>query len=684
MPGKVLRTDNVTFKNEMQNFTTLIVDMVKQEQLFVSQGGPIILAQIENEYKNVQTYYGETGKKYLQWCASMANSFDIGIPWIMCQQADAAVPMINTCNGWYCDNFTPKMWTEKWTGWFKDWGEHDPHRRAVDVVFVVARFFQTGGVFQNYYMYHGGTNFGRTAGGLYISTSYDYGAPLDEYGHLNQPIWGHLKPLHAVIPSRERVLTHGDNVTTDMGNGVAATVSTEEGSFVAFLCNVNMTTDATITFHGNQYLVPAWSVSILPDCSAEVYNTAKVSTPTSVKVKQPHMATDQPEQLRWLWRHERLAEVLKGWAGHDSFTASRLIDQIIVTGDASAYLWYMNPVQSDKSNPFFNNVVTLRVTSSGHVLHAFFNGKIVGSQYGLAYGKYDFVLKAPNVSAGNGMLGGELGRIPARARKEKRLKGSFANVAATPTEVSPAISAKKSKREAKAALEKQVTAKKHKREVEAAIQVQKGSKKGNPVFEVVPKMKQETNILEDSSSESEEEEVVDKAVVLSKKPSSVVSKNGSVGNLKNTKPASSSESKSDFGDDEVLHLRLVRQQLRLRGVLLFLVQQLEGVSAAESTASQGAGHDVVAALLAMGRKCNFANGGGGRREGLFHTSLGLREGSVAVGRDVATFGTLSYKKKKTFSGWMLQFFGIQRATIAITDATWAQVETLAYRPFFRA
>ncbi|XP_068657875.1 nucleolin 2-like [Aristolochia californica] len=32
---------------------------------------------------------------------------------------------------------------------------------------------------------------------------------------------------------------------------------------------------------------------------------------------------------------------------------------------------------------------------------------------------------------------------------------------------------------------------------------------------------------------------------------------------------------------------------------------------------------------------------GGRREGLFHTNLGLREGSVVVGRDVATFSTLS-------------------------------------------
>lgn len=34
----------------------------------------------------------------------------------------------------------------------------------------------------NCFQYHGGTNFGRTAGGPFIATSYDYDAPIDEYG----------------------------------------------------------------------------------------------------------------------------------------------------------------------------------------------------------------------------------------------------------------------------------------------------------------------------------------------------------------------------------------------------------------------------------------------------------------------------------------------------------------------
>ena len=30
--------------------------------------------------------------------------------------------------------------------------------------------------------YHGGTNFGHTAGGPFVTTTYDYDAPLNEYG----------------------------------------------------------------------------------------------------------------------------------------------------------------------------------------------------------------------------------------------------------------------------------------------------------------------------------------------------------------------------------------------------------------------------------------------------------------------------------------------------------------------
>lgn len=59
--GIELRTDNEIYKNEMRIFVTNMVDMCKEAKLFTSQGGPIILAQIENEYGNILWAYKDKG-----------------------------------------------------------------------------------------------------------------------------------------------------------------------------------------------------------------------------------------------------------------------------------------------------------------------------------------------------------------------------------------------------------------------------------------------------------------------------------------------------------------------------------------------------------------------------------------------------------------------------------------------
>ena len=76
-------------------------------------------------------------------------------------------------NGFYVDNYINQVWnvnynhpaffTELWTGWFSYWGGARKFTRpAYDVAFSVARFVAKGGSLINYYMWHGGTNFGRT------------------------------------------------------------------------------------------------------------------------------------------------------------------------------------------------------------------------------------------------------------------------------------------------------------------------------------------------------------------------------------------------------------------------------------------------------------------------------------------------------------------------------------------
>ncbi|XP_018844102.1 beta-galactosidase 15-like [Juglans regia] len=401
IPGIELRTNNPVYMNEMSIFTTKIVDMMMHENLFASQGGPIIIAQIENEFGNVMGPYGEGGKEYIKWCADLAESYGIGIPWIMCQQADAPPPMINTCNGWYCDEFkpnsptSPKMWTENWTGWFKGWGLADPHRTAEDVACAVARFFQFGGTFQNYYMYHGGTNFGRTSGGPYISTSYDYDAPLDEYGNLNQPKWGHLKQLHVILKSLEKVLTYGSVKNVEYGINTTVTIFTLEGKSSCFFGNKDDKEDATINFQNNTYTIPAWSVSILPDCHTEVYNTAKVNTQTSIMVKKDNDGNDyeEPYGLKWEWRKENPSHVKRnGLVEGSLMAAERLLDQKVVTNDTSDYLWYITSFHVKKDNPLYGRETVLRVNTSGHIIHAFVNKRHVGSQFA-ENGKYKFTFE---------------------------------------------------------------------------------------------------------------------------------------------------------------------------------------------------------------------------------------------------------------------------------------------------
>lgn len=52
------------------------------------------LCQIENEYGNIDTHDARAAKSYIDWAASMATSLDTGVPWIMCQQANAPDPIV--------------------------------------------------------------------------------------------------------------------------------------------------------------------------------------------------------------------------------------------------------------------------------------------------------------------------------------------------------------------------------------------------------------------------------------------------------------------------------------------------------------------------------------------------------------------------------------------------------------
>ncbi|XP_059630706.1 beta-galactosidase 16 isoform X1 [Cornus florida] len=380
IPGIVYRSDNEPFKIEMQKFTTKIVQMMKSEGLYASQGGPIILSQIENEYQNVEKAFHEKGPPYVRWAAQMAVGLDTGVPWMMCKQDDAPDPVINTCNGMKCgETFVgpnspnkPSLWTENWTTYYQAYGEDTTLRSAEDIAFQVALFIaKKNGSFVNYYMYHGGTNFGRTAS-AYVLTSYYDQAPLDEYGMKRQPKWGHLKELHAAIKLCSEPLLSGAPINSSLGPQQEAIVfHGNSGKCAAFLLNSNEREKAPVQFQNSTYELPPTSISILPDCKTVAFNTAKVSTQYGTRSMVPTLKFNSID--RWEEFHEPVP-----WFDETSLRSDKLLEQMNTTKDVSDYLWYTFRFQHNSSDA----QSVLKVNSLAHVLRAFVNGALVGSAHG--------------------------------------------------------------------------------------------------------------------------------------------------------------------------------------------------------------------------------------------------------------------------------------------------------------
>ncbi|KAJ0041462.1 hypothetical protein Pint_27447 [Pistacia integerrima] len=391
VPDIVYRSDNEPFKFYMQNFTTKIVNLMKAEGLYASQGGPIILSQIENEYQNIEAAFGEKGPSYVHWAANMAVELQTGVPWVMCKQTDAPDPVINTCNGMRCgETFAgpnspkkPSMWTENWTSFYQVYGGEPYIRSAEDIAFHVILFIAKNGSYINYYMYHGGTNFGRTAS-AYVITSYYDQAPLDEYGLTRQPKWGHLKELHAAIKLCSTPLLQGVQTNISIGQLQEAYVYQEEtGGCVAFLVNNDGRNNASIQFRNVSYQLLPKSISILSDCENVIFNTAKVNTEYNERTTTRSQTFDDVN--RWEEFKDSTPNFLDAPLKSDT-----LLEHMNTTKDKSDYLWCTFSFQPNSSC----TEPVLHVESLGHVAHAFVNNIYAGA----AHGRHDvkgFTLEIP-------------------------------------------------------------------------------------------------------------------------------------------------------------------------------------------------------------------------------------------------------------------------------------------------
>ena len=186
-------------------------------------GGNIIMMQVENEYGS----YGND-KQYLEWVQN--KYIECGATCLLCTSDGPSYWMLKggAIDGTLATvNFgsnpegafkvlkeirpeQPPMCSEFWCGWFEHWGEDRHVRSADDVADNYDRLLSLGGSI-NFYMFHGGTNFGFMNGANHQEeyqptvTSYDYYAPLTEAGDItecylklrevNEKHFGALPPL---------------------------------------------------------------------------------------------------------------------------------------------------------------------------------------------------------------------------------------------------------------------------------------------------------------------------------------------------------------------------------------------------------------------------------------------------------------------------------------------------------
>lgn len=196
--GMRLRVSDPVFLGHVRDYYKVLLPVIKPLQ--ITEGGNVILMQIENEYG----YFGND-RRYLEEIRDMLRAGGINVPLITSDEpkdesmeggsVEGALPTGNFGSNTR-EHFEimkkhvkggPLMGAEFWVGWFDHWGNGghmtgNLEQSAADL----DEMLKMGHV--NVYMFIGGTNFGFMNGSNYYDTltpdvtSYDYDAILTEAG----------------------------------------------------------------------------------------------------------------------------------------------------------------------------------------------------------------------------------------------------------------------------------------------------------------------------------------------------------------------------------------------------------------------------------------------------------------------------------------------------------------------
>ncbi|KAJ3664493.1 hypothetical protein Zmor_000055 [Zophobas morio] len=219
-----IRTSDSLFMEAVTKYFGALLQILVPLQF--TKGGSVIAVQIENEYgntKSVDTGYLEGLKEILERSGIVevlftsdtpSNGWSGTLPGVLATAnfQEKAKHELGLLKEFQPDK--PLMVMEYWTGWFDHWTDKH-HTRSADAFGQVLDEILEFGASVNFYMFHGGTNWGfpnganvEYASGDYSkyrpdTTSYDYDAPLSEAGD-------YTDKYHKV---KELVLKHNKVVT---------------------------------------------------------------------------------------------------------------------------------------------------------------------------------------------------------------------------------------------------------------------------------------------------------------------------------------------------------------------------------------------------------------------------------------------------------------------------------------
>ncbi|KAE8777557.1 Beta-galactosidase 7 [Hordeum vulgare] len=344
VPNITFRSDNEPFKVHMQKFVAKIVNMMKDEKLYYPQGGPIIISQIENEYKLVEAAFHSRGAPYVRWAAAMAVNLHTGVPWMMCKQGDAPDPIINTCNGLICgETFLgpnspnkPALWTENWTS------------RELHAAVKQSEEPLLSGAYSNY-------SFGEQQEGHVFETESNCVAFLVNFDK---------------------------HKTSKIQFGEASFQLAPKSISILSSCRTVVFETAKVS----QLPSVLDPLKTCRECFIYQFYFGQINAQHGLRTAQAVQSLNNVDSWKIFKEPIPLAINNTTHIGH------RFFEHLSTTKDETDYLWYLTRYDY-RSNG--DTQLVLNVESQAHVLHAYINNAYVGSVHGSHDGPRNIILKTP-------------------------------------------------------------------------------------------------------------------------------------------------------------------------------------------------------------------------------------------------------------------------------------------------